>query len=136
MYAFRNAITALALLCCLLLFTQSVAAQTYGGGEACCTPTNAGGECCAPSLRPAACYAPHWIPSPTYPQSYAEPQPATTSVYQPPYNVGASQFSYRPLLPIVPQASNVEVGRGMFGQPAAYVPGQPIRNLFRYMSPF
>ena len=46
------------------------------------------------------------------------------------------QVAYRPLVPLVPPSSNVQLGQGLLGQPTAYVPGQPIRNFLRYVSPF
>lgn len=32
-------------------------------------------------------------------------------------------------------AANYRIGKGLIGQPKVYVPGQPIRNLVRYLSP-
>jgi hypothetical protein len=43
--------------------------------------------------------------------------------------------AYRPLVPLAPMPAQFEIGRGILGQPKLYVPGQPIRNFFRYLSP-
>lgn len=41
---------------------------------------------------------------------------------------------YRPLISFGQESNPVQVGQGVLGQPVAYVPGQRIRNLLRYMS--
>jgi len=43
----------------------------------------------------------------------------------------------RPVLPLVPPAppGGYVVGRGLIGQPKLYLPGQPIRNFLRYLTP-
>ena len=43
--------------------------------------------------------------------------------------------AYTPLLPIEPFYPNARQGRGIIGQPTAYVDGQPVRNLLRYLMP-
>ncbi len=43
--------------------------------------------------------------------------------------------AYRPLIPLEPLYPNARPGRGIIGQPTAYVDGQPIRNLLRYLMP-
>lgn len=42
---------------------------------------------------------------------------------------------WRPIFNIRSLPSNVVVGQGLIGQPVAYVPNQPVRNFFRYISP-
>lgn len=42
---------------------------------------------------------------------------------------------YRPLFTLGQENYNVVLGRGLIGQPKAYVPGQCIRNFFRYLTP-
>ena len=42
--------------------------------------------------------------------------------------------AYTPLLPIV-SAQGARLGQGIIGQPTAYMDGQPIRNLLRYIFP-
>ena len=42
--------------------------------------------------------------------------------------------AYTPLLPIV-SAQGARLGQGIIGQPTAYIDGQPIRNLLRYVFP-
>lgn len=41
--------------------------------------------------------------------------------------------SYRPITTSPPVAPYL-IGKGIFGQPKLYVPNQPVRNFFRYMS--
>ncbi len=48
---------------------------------------------------------------------------------------GAPLVTYRPLLPLVAVPRSYQVGRGILGQPKVYVPGQPIRNALRYLTP-
>jgi len=113
--------------------------QGYYGGNACCPPATFSGDCCQPSL-PAVRYAPpQYAPATAVSQQYIAPQgyaPPPTPQVVPQYGIGTSQFSYRPLLPIAQQPAVVQVGRGILGQPTVYVPGQPVRNLLRYISPF
>ncbi len=42
---------------------------------------------------------------------------------------------YRPLFSLGQENYNVQIGRGIIGQPTVYVPGQPVRNFIRYISP-
>lgn len=42
--------------------------------------------------------------------------------------------SYRPLVP-QPVAPQYTIGKGILGQPTLYVPGQPVRNVLRWLSP-
>lgn len=58
---------------------------------------------------------------------------------QPPVPVNSAPrvLVLRPIIPLVPPAppSGYVVGRGLIGQPTLYLPGQPIRNFLRYLSP-
>jgi hypothetical protein len=47
----------------------------------------------------------------------------------------ASAAPKRPLLSFGQQYKPVQLGRGIVGQPVAYVPGEPIRNFMRYIFP-
>ena len=50
--------------------------------------------------------------------------------------VGYRPYSpYRPLMPVLSMPPNYFVGRGILGQPKVYVPGQPVRNVLRYLTP-
>lgn len=65
--------------------------------------------------------------------------PATT-VYAPTVRPSACcppapRVTYRPVMPVLPMPPAYEVGRGILGQPKLYVPGQPVRNFFRYLTP-
>ncbi len=62
------------------------------------------------------------------------PQAVSGAACCPP--TGTAVSAYRPLVPVARNAGCVEVGRGLLGQPKAYVPGQPVRNFFRYLAPF
>jgi hypothetical protein len=72
----------------------------------------------APSVQPQpACCAP------------CAPQ-VVPAVPAPPLHV-----NYRPVLPLAPMPETYYAGQGILGQPKLYVPGQPIRNLLRYLGP-
>jgi len=47
----------------------------------------------------------------------------------------APVVTYRPLVPVAPMPAQYYVGPGLLGQPKLYVPDQPVRNFFRYLSP-
>lgn len=97
------------------------------------------GPCAPLTLQPTA------VPSPSTYYTSVPPvgnapvgcSPAISAYYPagsppvvyPPYSV------YRPVLPVAPVASSYYVGRGVLGQPKLYVPGQPLRNFLRYLSP-
>jgi hypothetical protein len=42
---------------------------------------------------------------------------------------------WSPLISLGQDRYNVQLGRGIIGQPVAYVPGQWFRNFLRYVSP-
>jgi hypothetical protein len=46
-----------------------------------------------------------------------------------------SRSPYRPLIGLGQDLSRAYIGRGVVGQPVAYMDGQPVRNLFRYLLP-
>jgi hypothetical protein len=43
--------------------------------------------------------------------------------------------AYRPLVAVTAMPPAYEVGRGILGQPKLYVPQQPVRNFFRWLTP-
>jgi len=62
----------------------------------------------------------------------------------PPYAAGprvvsaatpAPAIVYRPVVPVFRMPRSYVVGRGILGQPKVYVPGQPVRNTFRWLTP-
>ena len=71
--------------------------------------------------------------------------------FQLPQGVGTPQFgaqgarwwtpfvsgsgAYSPLLKLQNMPVGTYLGQGVIGQPTAYVDGQPVRNLLRYVSP-
>ena len=90
----------------------------------------------APSGYSAASSVPGCAPvSYQAPATYAALAPIAAPTILP-NGVAASQVVVPPAGTSVSQQTYpVEVGRGWFGQPVAFVPGQPIRNWFRYISP-
>lgn len=81
-----------------------------------------------------------------YPTNYAQqcgPDGAAVGAYVPPTytpNWNPSLYSsnnsgYRPLISLGQENYNVQLGRGLFGQPTVYVPGQYVRNFLRYIFP-
>lgn len=51
-----------------------------------------------------------------------------------PFSLGTG--AYQPLVRLINMQPGAFLGQGVIGQPTAYVDGQPIRNLFRYLLPF
>lgn len=85
-------------------------------------------NCGTPSYR--GCSA-----GPTYgglPGSYA---PSTIMPNQVPGLYSSNNSGFRPLIGFGQDRYNVQLGRGIIGQPVAYVPGQPLRNFLRYIFP-
>lgn len=79
-------------------------------------------DCGAPMVVPAGgsyVYAPATI-MPNAPQAVA---------------LNSYPTGYRPIFTLGQENYNVQLGQGIIGQPTVYVPGQPFRNFFRYLSP-
>jgi len=72
--------------------------------------------------------------SPAVPSTYA-PTYVAPLTYAPAAYMPVGRPMYGPLIGFGQSLTNVTVGRGVFGQPTAYVQGQPIRNFIRYFSP-
>lgn len=75
-----------------------------------------------------------------YPVNYQCADGAMGAYVPPTYTPNSSMYSannngYRPLFSLGQENYNVQLGRGLYGQPTVYVPGQPIRNFFRYIFP-
>ena len=70
-------------------------------------------------------------------QSYYYSNYRPTTVYYPSNTAvaPASVTVFRPVVAIMPMPSTVYMGRGILGQPTAYVAGQPVRNTLRWLSP-
>ena len=82
----------------------------------------------APSLRPTTPYQypvnPSVYRSPAYQTPVAQPR-----LYRaPPAGYYQQQKTYYP-------PRGAQLSRGIYGQPTVYVPGQPIRNFWRYWTP-
>ncbi|MEC8555550.1 MAG: hypothetical protein VXZ82_11145 [Planctomycetota bacterium] len=76
--------------------------------------------------------------APYLPQAGAVPGTGTPGTITP--NLAPNYYSYdnggySPLLSLGQEGYNVQVGRGIVGQPTVYVPGQPVRNFLRYLFP-
>lgn len=61
--------------------------------------------------------------------------PAAVQVPATVYTSPEPSYAYKPLVPVVATPPTIHLGRGILGQPTVYVPGQPVRNFFRYFSP-
>ena len=70
------------------------------------------------------------------PSPYATQPGGSPFSYVPPTAMPYTNNSgYRPLIGFGQSLSNAYLGRGIIGQPTAYVAGQPVRNFLRYLSP-
>ncbi len=75
---------------------------------------------------------------PTYPGTGQVPgtyTPATITPNLTPGLYSPNNSGYSPLFSLGQENYNVQLGRGIIGQPTVYVPGQPFRNFLRYLSP-
>lgn len=63
------------------------------------------------------------------------PNVSDATVAPPPSYAGSTRVNYQPLLRFQNLPPGTYMGQGMIGQPTAYVDGQPIRNLLRYIFP-
>lgn len=61
--------------------------------------------------------------------------PPVTTPAMAPMAYSPTNAGYRPLFTLGQDAYNAQLGRGIIGQPTAYVPGQHFRNFLRYLSP-
>lgn len=80
------------------------------------------------------CSTPQVVPTSGSPYVYAPPTVMPNS----PQAVALTSYPYagiRPIFTLGQENYNVQLGQGIIGQPTVYVPGQPIRNFFRYLSP-
>ncbi len=86
---------------------------------------------------PTRCGAPNgYAPSPYAPSPYATQAGGSPFSYVPPTAMPTTNNSgYRPLIGFGQSLSNAYLGRGIIGQPTAFVAGQPVRNFLRYLSP-
>jgi hypothetical protein len=66
------------------------------------------------------------------PYTYAPP---TVTPNMAPGLYAPNNSGWRPLFTLGQENYNAQLGRGLFGQPTAYVSGQPVRNFFRYVFP-
>ncbi|MGN6544558.1 MAG: hypothetical protein ACTHK7_05890 [Aureliella sp.] len=80
---------------------------------------------CGPNIPAAG--VPQVVPGAVAPPTL--PPNLTPQLYTP------DNAGYKPLISLGQENYNVLLGRGIVGQPTVYVPGQPFRNFFRYLSP-
>ncbi|MEL7499466.1 MAG: hypothetical protein AAFN77_17815 [Planctomycetota bacterium] len=85
----------------------------------------------APSLAGSTAFAQQ--PNYQFQPGLGVPQFGTRGNVLTPFVTGSGV--YTPLLPLVSQRPGTYMGQGIIGQPTAYVDGQPLRNLLRYISP-
>jgi hypothetical protein len=74
----------------------------------------------------------------TYPGLGAVPGnyvPPTLTPNLTPGTYSPNNSGYTPIFSLGQENYNVQIGRGIIGQPTVYVPGQPFRNFMRYLSP-
>jgi len=77
-------------------------------------------------------------PAPSFPSTGAVPGAYVPPTLPPNLTPGLytpNNSGYVPLFSLGQENYNVQLGRGIIGQPTVYVPGQPIRNFMRYLSP-
>lgn len=77
-------------------------------------------------------------PTPSFPSNGAVNGTFAPPTYAANVNPGLytpNNAGYTPLFSLGQENYNVQLGRGIIGQPTVYVPGQPIRNFLRYLSP-
>ncbi|MFO0924817.1 MAG: hypothetical protein U0905_20315 [Pirellulales bacterium] len=82
--------------------------------------------CGGPSVFPSA------PPPGGSPYTYVPP---TVTPNLAPGLYSSDNAGWRPLFTLGQENYNAQIGRGIIGQPTAYVPGQPFRNFLRYMFP-
>jgi len=70
-------------------------------------------------------------PQPIYPPGVQTPQPWLN----PNSNPAGNRTNYTPLISLRNLPPGTYLGQGIIGQPKAYVDGEPVRNLFRYILP-
>jgi len=87
------------------------------------------GASCPPavSMPPTVTY---YAPSPQGTLTLPPPPPLVSVPVQ-----VSPVITYKPLVPVVPMPAQYYLGQGLLGQPKLYVPNQPVRNFFRYLSP-
>lgn len=76
--------------------------------------------------------------APIYPPTGAVPGnyvPPTLTPNLAPGMYSPNNSGYTPFFSLGQENYNVQIGRGIIGQPTVYVPGQPVRNFLRYLSP-
>ena len=91
----------------------------------------------AVSVKPAAATfeSAYYLGAPVSARSNVDAANPYASGYSQPVVVRSPTTVFRPLIPNYSMPSVLYLGQGFLGQPKVYVPGQPIRNALRYLSP-
>ena len=89
------------------------------------TAYQTGYQYCAPNIPSNG--VPQLVPGAVAPPTL--PPNLTPQLYTP------NNAGFKPLFSLGQENYNVQLGRGVIGQPTVYVPGQPVRNFLRYISP-
>lgn len=87
------------------------------------------------SVPTTTTYRPVMISAPPQYRIRSSAAPVYTPLPPPTYVPIGTHSTYKPLRPITPMPAQYRFGRGIVGQPKVYVPGQPIRNFLRFLSP-
>ncbi len=72
---------------------------------------------------------------PTTPYTVHSPNTSFVGGAYPGTTVVRPYTTFRPIVSLTPAPANVMIGQGILGQPKVYVPGQPVRNFLRYLTP-
>ncbi len=92
-------------------------------------------------VRPA--YAPALVSTPYVDSQFGNSAYVRAPIFSSPQSSSARATAglvnvraYRPEYPVVGGSPTAYiVGQGLFGQPKVFIPGQPLRNMLRYLSP-
>jgi len=113
--------------------------NTVASGEPYVTPAPRQFDACymvEPYQANSGCGSPPMANTPPYiglPGTFIPPTFMPNQVPQ--GNVSTGSVGLRPLIGLGQQNTNVQFGRGIIGQPKAYIPGQYVRNFVRYLTP-
>lgn len=83
------------------------------------------------AIVPPGAFPNQVAPQPIYPPMNQTQQPWLSS----PGAVGGNRVNFTPLISLRNLPPGTYLGQGIIGQPKAYVDGEPVRNLFRYILP-
>ena len=113
------------------MLTLGLAANALGAGSDCssCSNVPVNPTYVSPAAQSSTVY--YRQPVTYYYAPAANCCPTTAYPYVAPRPV----VMFRPIVSLGPMPSTYAICRGIYGQTTVYVPGQPIRNAVRYISP-